>query len=65
MNIIVHNSKCKGEVIIPPSKSDMHRAIISASLSKGKSVIENVIKSHQYFLNVSRITHFVLFVWVN
>ena len=42
MNIIVHNSKCKGEIIIPPSKSDMHRAIISASLSKGRSVIENV-----------------------
>ena len=31
--------------MIPPSKSDMHRAIISASLSKGKSVIKNVIKS--------------------
>ena len=45
MNIIVHNSKCKGEIVIPPSKSDMHRAIISASLSKGKSVIENVTKS--------------------
>ena len=42
MNIIVHNSKCKGEIVIPPSKSDMHRAIISASLSKGKSVIKNV-----------------------
>ena len=31
--------------MIPPSKSDMHRAIISASLSKGRSVIKNVIKS--------------------
>lgn len=45
MNIIVHNSKCKGEVNIPPSKSDMHRAIISASLAKGRSIIRNVTLS--------------------
>ena len=32
----------KGEVNIPPSKSISHRAIISASLSKGRSEISNV-----------------------
>lgn len=32
----------KGEVNIPPSKSISHRAIISASLSNGKSEISNV-----------------------
>ena len=45
MNIIVHNSKCKGEINITPSKSDMHRAIICSALSKGKSVIKNVTLS--------------------
>lgn len=32
----------KGEVTLPPSKSDVHRAILSASLAKGKSVISPV-----------------------
>ena len=45
MNIIVHNSKCNGEINITPSKSDMHRAIICSALSKGKSVINNVTLS--------------------
>ena len=45
MNIIVHNSKCDGEINITPSKSDMHRAIICSALSKGKSVIKNVTLS--------------------
>ncbi|MEE0858605.1 MAG: 3-phosphoshikimate 1-carboxyvinyltransferase [Acutalibacteraceae bacterium] len=31
-----------GEVTLPPSKSDVHRAILCASLSKGKSVISPV-----------------------
>lgn len=32
----------KGEVTLPPSKSDVHRAILCASLSKGKSIISPV-----------------------
>jgi 3-phosphoshikimate 1-carboxyvinyltransferase len=31
-----------GAVVVPPSKSQTHRAIIAASLAKGKSVIHNV-----------------------
>lgn len=34
--------KLKGEVKIPPSKSMAHRAVICASLSKGKSKITNI-----------------------
>ena len=46
MNIIVHNSKASGEVKIPASKSDMHRAIIAASLANGISVIKNITLSN-------------------
>ena len=45
MNVIITPNKLKGEVIIPPSKSLSHRAIIAASLAKGKSVISNIIYS--------------------
>ncbi len=40
--VIITPSKLKGSVKIPPSKSMAHRAIICASLSKGKSVISNI-----------------------
>jgi 3-phosphoshikimate 1-carboxyvinyltransferase len=35
-----------GSLEIPPSKSVSHRAIISAALAKGESVISNVLMSH-------------------
>ena len=35
-----------GEVTVPPSKSDVHRAIICAALSKGKSTISPVALSN-------------------
>ncbi|MEE1077018.1 MAG: 3-phosphoshikimate 1-carboxyvinyltransferase [Acutalibacteraceae bacterium] len=41
-NIKVMPATFKGEVTLPPSKSDVHRAILCASLSKGKSVISPV-----------------------
>lgn len=41
-SLIIKPSKLKGEVIIPPSKSLAHRAIICASLAKGKSIISNI-----------------------
>ena len=44
MNII-KPKKLSGEVIIPPSKSLSHRAIIAASLASGKSEISNVLFS--------------------
>ena len=41
-NIKVMPTAFKGEVTLPPSKSDVHRAILCASLAKGKSVISPV-----------------------
>ena len=43
MNVIIKPSKLSGEIVVPPSKSLSHRAIIAASLAKGKSKISNVI----------------------
>lgn len=45
MNVIIKPSKLAGDVIIPPSKSLSHRAIIAASLAEGKSIITNVLFS--------------------
>lgn len=42
MNVIIHPKKLKGDVIIPPSKSLSHRAIIAACLAEGESVISNI-----------------------
>ena len=42
MNVIIHPKKLKGDVLIPPSKSLSHRAIIAACLAKGTSIISNV-----------------------
>jgi 3-phosphoshikimate 1-carboxyvinyltransferase len=41
MNVLINPTKLSGTVLIPPSKSETHRAIIAASLAKGKSVINN------------------------
>lgn len=37
--------KLKGEITVPPSKSLSHRAVIAAGLSKGISVVDNIIFS--------------------
>lgn len=42
MTVIIHPKPLKGSLRIPPSKSQAHRAIIAASLAKGKSVISNI-----------------------
>ncbi len=42
MDVIIKPSKLSGEVIIPPSKSLAHRAIIAASLAEGISTIKNI-----------------------
>lgn len=41
-NVNVEPSQLNGTVAIPPSKSDVHRAIICAALSRGKCVISPV-----------------------
>lgn len=45
MNVTIKPSKLEGSIMIPPSKSLSHRAIIAASLALGKSVISNVLYS--------------------
>lgn len=45
MNVRIHPKKLSGSLVVPPSKSLSHRAIIAASLAKGKSIISNVILS--------------------
>lgn len=42
MSIILQPKKLNGSVHVPPSKSMAHRAIICASLARGKSVIRNI-----------------------
>jgi 3-phosphoshikimate 1-carboxyvinyltransferase len=44
-NTKVLPSQLKGKITIPPSKSLSHRALIAASLSKGKSKVDNLIMS--------------------
>ena len=45
MNVRITPNKLEGEVIIPPSKSLSHRAIIAAGLASGKSIISNIVYS--------------------
>lgn len=46
-----------GEIDIPPSKSLTHRALICASLSKGRSVITNVIFSDDILATIASLEH--------
>lgn len=40
--VTINPKKISGEVVIPPSKSMAHRAVIAAALSKGISTIDNI-----------------------
>lgn len=51
--IILENSKLKGEVSPPASKSILHRYIIAASMSKGKSKISNISLSEDILATIS------------
>lgn len=42
MNLVIYPHKLKGSVTPPPSKSQAHRAIISAALAEGSSMILNL-----------------------
>ena len=53
MDAIITPSKLSGEVIIPPSKSLSHRAIIAASLANGKSKISNVLFSNDIIATIN------------
>ena len=45
MKAVIEPKPLQGSVLIPPSKSLSHRAIIAASLAKGKTVINNIVLS--------------------
>ncbi len=45
MNVTIHPKKLRGTLLVPPSKSLSHRAIIAASLAEGTSRISNVLLS--------------------
>lgn len=50
--MVVQPSSLSGEVLIPPSKSISHRAIICASLAPGRSVIDNIILSQDILATI-------------
>lgn len=51
--IILENSRLKGEISPPASKSILHRYIISASMANGKSRISNISLSEDIFATIS------------
>ena len=53
MNVIITPNKLNGDVIIPPSKSLSHRAIIAASLADGNSIISNVLLSKDIIATIN------------
>ena len=53
MKVKVYPSVCTGEIQIPPSKSMAHRAIMCASLAKGKSVISNIAYSDDILATIA------------
>ncbi len=53
MNIKIEKSTLEGKVLIPPSKSISHRAIISASLCKGQSNLYNIAYSDDVLATIS------------
>ena len=48
----IYPSSCHGNVLIPPSKSMAHRAIICASLASGISRIDNVTYSQDILTTI-------------
>lgn len=52
MDAIIKPTKLKGDVVIPPSKSLAHRAIICASLAQGRSVVSNMSMSDDIIATV-------------
>ena len=53
MNVRIKKSNLCGDVVIPPSKSLSHRAIIAASLANGRSVIKNIMYSKDVLATIA------------
>lgn len=45
MNVTIKPNHLEGEIVIPPSKSISHRALIAASMANGYSKLENIVLS--------------------
>ncbi|GAB6109017.1 3-phosphoshikimate 1-carboxyvinyltransferase [Fusibacter bizertensis] len=45
MNVTIKPNHLEGEIVIPPSKSISHRAVIAASMANGYSKLENIVLS--------------------
>lgn len=58
MNIFIYPSKVRGQVTAPPSKSMTHRAVILASLAKGRSVIKNALISEDTMATIKAMKAF-------
>lgn len=52
MNVVIHPKKLSGSLVVPPSKSLSHRAIIAASLAEGTSTISNVLLSEDILATI-------------
>jgi 3-phosphoshikimate 1-carboxyvinyltransferase len=52
MNVLINPKPLSGTIQIPPSKSLSHRAVIAASLAKGKSTIRNIVLSDDVLATV-------------
>lgn len=55
MNVRIMPGLLKGDLVVPPSKSLSHRAIIAAGLAKGKSIISNILFSKDILATISAI----------
>ncbi len=58
MNVLINPNKLSGEVVVPPSKSLCHRAIIAASLACGKSTIQNISYSEDVIATINAVKAF-------
>lgn len=56
MNIVITPKALSGSVKVPPSKSISHRALICAALSKGESVIKDVLQCEDTDATISALT---------
>ncbi len=56
MNIVIEPKPLSGSVKVPPSKSISHRALICAALSKGESVIKNVLECEDTDATIDALT---------
>lgn len=53
MKIILHPSQLQGTVLVPPSKSYTHRALILASLANGTSTVSGLLRSRDTLITMA------------